>query len=365
MGHKLLLADDSPTIQKVVKIIFSDELYDLAIVDNGNEALDRAREAVPAVMMIDAQMPGKSGYDLCRDVRNDPLLSAVPILLLTGVFEPFDEAKARESGADDFIAKPFESEILIDKVNRLITLNASRSPALSGAAPPPLKESVRESLVAVEVTTSSPPAVARGKEELLAFEEVTALDDLWSMNSLEAHEELPFGAVGAQQEEEFLEEIEPFFVDEEPPMQSISPPVVVPAEPATRRVPIIEEPETFVFADEPELSLPLSIIKPGDVTLEELFFDVDEDEIPAPTDGPRAAITPARPKDAVEPVLALFQEMAAGPPSVATIPPSEEQLMAALSKISRDVIERIVREVVPDLAEKLIREEIRNIRKGA
>ena len=92
MGYKLLLADDSITIQKVVGIIFSTDAYDLTVVDNGNDALMRAREAVPDIMLIDALMPGKNGYEVCREARIDPLLATVPILLLSGVFEPFDEA---------------------------------------------------------------------------------------------------------------------------------------------------------------------------------------------------------------------------------------------------------------------------------
>ena len=137
MGHKLLLADDSITIQKVVGIIFFGEAYALTVVGNGSDALLRAREVLPDIMLIDTLMPEKNGYEVCREVRKDPLLSGIPILLLTGVFEPFDEQKARESGADDFISKPFESQVLIDKVKELIAVGAARRAA---SPPPPLPE---------------------------------------------------------------------------------------------------------------------------------------------------------------------------------------------------------------------------------
>ncbi len=104
MGTKLLLADDSITIQKVVGIIFASEDYELAIVDNGDAALVKASETMPDVLLVDAVMPGKTGYEVCEEVRRDPLLKGVPILLLPGAFEPFDEEKARQSGADDFIS---------------------------------------------------------------------------------------------------------------------------------------------------------------------------------------------------------------------------------------------------------------------
>src|SRR5512138_2304627 len=114
MGSKVLLADDSVTIQKVVGIIFANEEYDLTVVDNGDAAIRKAREIVPDVMLVDALMPGKDGYDVCREIRRDPQLSHVALLLMTGAFETVDEEKSRQSGADDFITKPFESQALID-----------------------------------------------------------------------------------------------------------------------------------------------------------------------------------------------------------------------------------------------------------
>ena len=91
MSAKILLADDSITIQKVVGIIFANEDYELVVVDNGSAALDKAREIHPAVMLVDALMPEKSGYEVCEEVRRDPSLAATPLLLLVGAFEPFDE----------------------------------------------------------------------------------------------------------------------------------------------------------------------------------------------------------------------------------------------------------------------------------
>src|SRR6266567_4056661 len=139
MGTKLLLADDSITIQKVVGIIFASEDYELAIVDNGDAALVKARETRPDVLLVDAVMPGKTRYEVCEEVRRDPLLTGVPILLLTGAFEPFDEEKARQSGADDFISKPFESQHLINKVTTLADLGMRRKNAAPepDVAPPP------------------------------------------------------------------------------------------------------------------------------------------------------------------------------------------------------------------------------------
>ncbi|RME34148.1 MAG: response regulator, partial [Deltaproteobacteria bacterium] len=120
MGKRLLLADDSITIQKVIGITFANEDYELDIVDNGDAALERARATQPDLILADVYMPGKNGYELCQAVKNDPNLRRIPVLLLAGTFEPFDEDKARQAGADAWIAKPFESQALIDKVEELL-----------------------------------------------------------------------------------------------------------------------------------------------------------------------------------------------------------------------------------------------------
>ena len=135
MGSKVLLADDSVTIQKVVGIIFANEDYDVSIVSTGDAAISKALEIKPDVMLVDALMPGKNGYEVCREIRQNPALSHVAILLMTGAFEVVDEDKNRLSGADEFIVKPFESQTLIEATNRLIALTAQR--AAAAPSPPP------------------------------------------------------------------------------------------------------------------------------------------------------------------------------------------------------------------------------------
>ncbi|HTP66197.1 MAG TPA: response regulator [Geobacteraceae bacterium] len=135
MSNKLLLADDSITIRKVVGIIFANEDYALSVVDNGNAALEKAREILPDIIMADVMMPGKTGYEVCVEVRGDPALRHIPLLLMTGAFEPFDEDRARQSGADDFISKPFESQQLMEKVKALLALGEERKTGLVAPEP--------------------------------------------------------------------------------------------------------------------------------------------------------------------------------------------------------------------------------------
>jgi CheY-like chemotaxis protein len=131
MPKTLLLADDSVTIQKVVGISFANEDVRIVTVDNGDDAVARAKEIRPDIVLADVVMPGKSGYDVCAALKNDPSLAHVPVLLLTGTFETFDEDRAARVGADGHITKPFEAQALVELVNARL---AKAGPA-RGAAP--------------------------------------------------------------------------------------------------------------------------------------------------------------------------------------------------------------------------------------
>src|SRR5512138_2371017 len=124
MPKNLLLADDSITIQKVVGITFANEDFKVTSVDNGEDAITKARELRPDVILADVVMPRKNGYEVCEAVKGDPSLRSIPVLLLAGTFEAFDEARARAAKADGHIAKPFESGALINRVKELVGLAA-------------------------------------------------------------------------------------------------------------------------------------------------------------------------------------------------------------------------------------------------
>lgn len=134
MSRKLLLADDSITIQKVIQITFAHEDYQLTVTDNGDAALAKVRDVQPDLVMADVYMPGKNGYELAAAIKEDAALQHIPVLLLAGSFEPFDEEKAKSCQADAWIEKPFESQTLIDKVNEL--LSAAPEPAQPAPAAP-------------------------------------------------------------------------------------------------------------------------------------------------------------------------------------------------------------------------------------
>ena len=98
MRRRILLADDSVTIQKVIELTFMDEDYDVKAVSNGDEAIAALSQMTPDFVIADVHMPGANGYEVCR--RSKELRAEVPVLLLVGTFEPFDEGQARAVGAD-------------------------------------------------------------------------------------------------------------------------------------------------------------------------------------------------------------------------------------------------------------------------
>jgi DNA-binding response OmpR family regulator/polyhydroxyalkanoate synthesis regulator phasin len=119
--RKLLLADDSVTIQKVVNLTFAEEGIEVITAGDGNSAMEKFVEFAPDLVMVDVNMPGFDGYRICEMIKQDEETKQIPVILLVGSFEPFDEAEARRVGADDYLTKPFQSiRQLVSRVSDLL-----------------------------------------------------------------------------------------------------------------------------------------------------------------------------------------------------------------------------------------------------
>jgi CheY-like chemotaxis protein len=117
----LLLADDSVTIQRVIELTFADEQIAVAAVGDGHAAIAAlAHDPPPDVVLADIDMPGLDGYAVAQHVRESPRLQHIPVLLLTGAFDPVDEARAQEAGVAGVLVKPFEPQMVIAKVRELL-----------------------------------------------------------------------------------------------------------------------------------------------------------------------------------------------------------------------------------------------------
>src|SRR5213593_3575461 len=137
MPKKILLADDSITIQKVVELTFSDGDYEVTAVNNGAKAIAKLGEMRPDIILSDIIMPEKNGYEVCEFVKSHPEYRTIPVVLLTGTFEPFDPDRADKAGCDAVVTKPFESQSLIHKVEELIEHAKGQAPAAASAPAAP------------------------------------------------------------------------------------------------------------------------------------------------------------------------------------------------------------------------------------
>jgi CheY-like chemotaxis protein len=154
--HTLLLADDSVTIQRVIELTFADEDIRVVAVSDGNQAIARVEEEPPDIVLADVGMPGKSGYEVSSYIKHQPRLAHIPVLLLTGAFEPIDQQKAAEAGCDGVLAKPFEPQLVIGRVRELLSRPpAETAPATTAAA----SRSVPPGLVSPPAASAVAPRV--------------------------------------------------------------------------------------------------------------------------------------------------------------------------------------------------------------
>jgi CheY-like chemotaxis protein len=154
MAKKILLADDSITIQKVVELTFSDGDYEVTAVNNGAKAIQKLSEMRPDIILSDIIMPEKNGYEVCEFVKSHPEYRTIPVVLLTGTFEPFDPDRADKAGCDAVVTKPFESQSLIHKVEELIDQARSSAPT----APAPAIPATPPAPPAPPVAAAAPPS---------------------------------------------------------------------------------------------------------------------------------------------------------------------------------------------------------------
>jgi CheY-like chemotaxis protein len=120
MSGTLLLADDSITIQKVVELTFAETEHKVFTVGSGRDLLQRLPEIKPDVVLCDVVMPDMNGYEVCQILKSDPSTLHIPVVLLTGTFEPFDRDRAQAAGCDAIVTKPFEARELIGVVEDLL-----------------------------------------------------------------------------------------------------------------------------------------------------------------------------------------------------------------------------------------------------
>ena len=126
MPKKILIVDDDPDLVEAVSMILESKKYDVVAAYGGIEGLDKAKTEKPDLIVLDVMMPDKDGYVVCKELKADPQLRKIPVLLLTAVVSKipttrYTQQMGLETEADDYIDKPVEPEVLVKRIETLIS----------------------------------------------------------------------------------------------------------------------------------------------------------------------------------------------------------------------------------------------------
>ena len=356
MPHTLLLADDSVTIQRVIELTFADEDVRVIAVSNGDEAITLLNRTPPDIVLAYVGMPGPSGYDIAQHIKDTPHLAHIPVVLLTGAFEPIDQAKAAAVGCDGVLAKPFEPQLVIGRVKELLA--KPKRPAASPAVPqPPAPELV---------AAGEPPSAAPGPPGNFAKASPPAdvsdyfdrLDQAFANLSGPETTKIASPPVGADVD---------WFGSKSPTAEM--PPAAdtwdLPSPQNLPDLPLSHRPSMSGFDSAGEVGgSPRSTTNP----VSQPFGGAS-----APALAPPASSRPLPPlADAFAALLAAEQgapapsnapAWPAGPAPTAMTPDLVEQVTrSVLERLSDRVVRETVREIVTEVAERLVREEIERIK---
>ena len=303
MTTTLLGVDDSKTMRKVIEITFAGEDYKTVLAANADDAMSKLQAERPSLVLLDAALEGTNGYDLCQRLK--AAAPNVAVVLLASKQQPYDRARGAAVGADDFVDKPFDTQQLLDKVGTLLR----RQPGAAAAAPAPAP--------AVNLTATAhglgPAPAPVGVPLTAAARPVSPELGARGRTATLAYGQNPMGGAGP----------------------------VAPLIPAPSGAAV---PRSSPVAAAPPFPPATPAAKPN--------------LTPAPA--PVAAAPAPAPAAVAAPVAAAVANGADFSQKLANIGLTKEQVTAVLA-LSREVVEKVVWEVVPTLAETLIKEEIQRL----
>ena len=120
LGNKILVVDDEPNIVRSLTFVLNKGGYDVSIAGDGVEAMSMIRESKPNILILDVMMPNMSGYDVCSEIKSDPELRDIHVVMLTAKGQVGDREAALSQGADEYISKPFSPIEILARVKELL-----------------------------------------------------------------------------------------------------------------------------------------------------------------------------------------------------------------------------------------------------
>jgi len=330
----LLLADDSVTIQRVIELTFADEDVRVVAVSDGGEAIAMLDRTPPDIVLADVGMPGQNGYEVARHIKTSPRLAHIPILLLTGAFEPIDQVRAAEVGCDGVLAKPFEPQLVIARVRELL--------ARSGVAPERVEAGPQPA--SLTMPSAAVPATRPGDA---ALADVSGAAPVAARNAPAAsearHADGRSKAAAPAEFDNYLDRLDTALSHFRAP----GPPVLNPSEASSRPVP----------AQSGHAPAEATPSMPNGAALSSLA-----DAFTALLAAERSAPAPAAPP--AWPVALLATGLPTSTPPVVPEDMVEQVTQRVLEQLSDRVVRETVTDIVSSVAERLVREEIERIKRS-
>jgi CheY-like chemotaxis protein len=179
MTIRILVADDSITIQKIVAMAFENEDAEVEGIGDGQEAFDKVPDFKPDIVLADVDMPGLDGFELCQKIKGNPELTSIKVLLLASDFEDFDEGRFKECQAENHISKPFKSDDIVQMVAQVM---AGESAVETAVLPDRVEEkddepSLEELLESVERLSSDSMEMTNDEDIPLSDELVESVEE--------------------------------------------------------------------------------------------------------------------------------------------------------------------------------------------
>ncbi len=121
MLKRVLIVEDEPEIQEVERMVVEDLLgCEATLASTGEEALDKVSACSPDLVVLDLMLPGMDGFTVASRMRAEPGFGGTPILALSGLTRPEDRARARAAGCNDVLDKPFDLDVLVERIEKLV-----------------------------------------------------------------------------------------------------------------------------------------------------------------------------------------------------------------------------------------------------